>query len=127
MSGTPFLCRYVDKIGAISDKKYNNTDFKYILTNKLKVISKGFHFSDKSVLILSRSQDYEADLIGIELLRKGIDYARLNIEDITRSFNITCSIESKSNSECQIKIGSTFINTLDIAVVLFRDFNHQTE
>ena len=125
LSGTPFLCQFVDKIGAISDKKYNNTDFKYILTNKLKVIPEGFHFSDKSVLILSSSQDYEADLIGIELLRKGIDYARLNIEDITRSLNITCNIESKSNPECQIKIGSTIIKTSDIAVVLFRDFNHQ--
>jgi glutathione synthase/RimK-type ligase-like ATP-grasp enzyme len=125
LSGTPFLCQFVDKIGEISDRKYNNTDFKYILTDKLKVISEGFRFSGKSVLILSRSHDYEADLIGIELLRKGIDYARLNIEDITGSLNITCSIESKSNPECQIKIGSTYIKTSDIGVVLFRDFNHQ--
>jgi glutathione synthase/RimK-type ligase-like ATP-grasp enzyme len=125
LSGTPFLCQFVDKVGAISDKQYNNTDFKYILTNKLKVIPEGYHFSDKSVLILSRSQDYEADLIGIELLRRGIDYARLNIEDITRSLSITCNIESKSNPECQIKIGPTIINTSDIAVVLFRNFDHQ--
>ena len=124
MPGTPFLCQFVDKISTISDKK-DNTDFKYILTNKLKVIPEGFHFSDKSVLILSRSEDYEADLIGIELLRKGIDYVRLNIEDITHSLNITCSIESKSNPECQINIGSTNIKTSDIAVVLFRDFTHQ--
>jgi glutathione synthase/RimK-type ligase-like ATP-grasp enzyme len=124
LSGKPFLCQYVDKVGALSNK-YNNTDFKYILTNKLKVISEGSHFSDKSVLILSRSQDYEADLIGIELLRKGIDYVRLNVEDITRSLNITCSIESNSNPECQIKIGSTIIKSSDIAAVVFRDFNHQ--
>lgn len=124
MSGTPFLCQFVDEVKDRPNKRHN-TDFKYILTNKLKAIPEGFHFSDKSVLILSSSQDCEADLIGIELLRKGIDYARLNIEDITRSLNITCSIESKSNPECQIKIGSTTIKTSDIAVVLFRDFNHQ--
>jgi glutathione synthase/RimK-type ligase-like ATP-grasp enzyme len=122
---TPFLCQFVDKIGTISDKKDNDTDFKHILTNKLNVIKEGFHFSDKSVLLLSRREDYEADLIGIELLRKGIDYVRLNIEDVTRSLNITCSIESKSNPECQINLGSTGINTSNIAVVFFRDFIHQ--
>jgi glutathione synthase/RimK-type ligase-like ATP-grasp enzyme len=125
LSGTPFLCQFVDSVSAISDKQYNNTDFKYILTNELKIIPEDYHFSDKLVLMLSRSQDYEADLIGIELLRRGIDYVRLNIEDIARSFSITCSIESKSNPECKIKIGSTIINTSDITVALFRNFDYQ--
>jgi glutathione synthase/RimK-type ligase-like ATP-grasp enzyme len=125
LSGTPFLCHFIDKVGLVPDRQYNNTDFKYILTCKLKAIPKGYHFSDKSVLILSRNQDDEADRIGIELLRRGIDYVRLNIEDIASSLNITCSIEPKSAPECQIKIGSTIINTSDIAVVLFRHFDHQ--
>src|SRR5688572_7690469 len=110
LSGTPFLCQFVDRVSARPDRQYNNTDIKYFLTNKLKLIPEGCHFTDKFVLILTKSLDYEADLIGVELLRRGIDYVRLNIEDMACSFSITCSIKSsKPNLGCKIKIGSTVV------------------
>ena len=67
--------------------------------------------------------DLEADIVGTELLRRGIDYLRLNIEDIPHSFSICYNITQDSEPLSHIKIGASVINVSDISVVWLRNFD----
>ncbi len=121
MSDTPFLCHFVDKIQKKSEET-SSTDFGNFLTTKLKIFPENSRFSSR-VLILSSVIDVEADVVGIELLRRGIDYLRLNIEDMPHSFGICYNITQDSEPLFQIKIGSSVVNVSDISVVWLRNFD----
>lgn len=121
MSDIPFLCHFIDKV----KKKSEGTsyiDFRNFLTSKLKICPENSRFSTR-VLILSSIKDVETDVVGIELLRRGIDYLRLNIEDILYSFSASYSITPDSEPLFRIKIGSSVINVSDISVVWLRNFD----
>jgi hypothetical protein len=121
LSDIPFLCHFIDKV---KNKSEGNSyiDFRNFLTNKLKICPENSRFSTR-VLILTSVKDVETDVVGIELLRRGIDYLRLNIEDILHSFSICYSITPDSESIFRIKIGSSVINVSDISVVWLRNFD----
>ena len=121
MSDTPFLCHFVDKIQKKSEET-SSTDFGNFLTTKLNIFPENSRFSSR-VLILSSVIDAEADVVGIELLRRGIDYLRLNIEDISHSFGICYNVKMDSEPLFQIKIGSSVINVSDVSVVWLRNFD----
>jgi glutathione synthase/RimK-type ligase-like ATP-grasp enzyme len=121
LSDTPFLCHFVDKIQKKSEKK-SSIDFRNFLTTKLKIFPENNRFPSR-VLILSSAIDVEADIVGIELLRRGIDYLRLNIEDIPHSFNIFYTVTQNSEPLSLIKIGSSLISVSDISVVWLRNFD----
>src|SRR5206468_8548965 len=80
--------------------------------------------SDKRVLILTRSLDHEADIVGIELLRRGIDYVRLNVEDIPDSLKVSHMLEQDSGTESEIKLNSTVISLSDVSAVWLRNFDY---
>jgi glutathione synthase/RimK-type ligase-like ATP-grasp enzyme len=126
LPNTPFLCHFVDSVSDNSNRYYS-TDFREFLVNKLKILPKDRHFSDKSVLILSTHVDHEADIVCIELLRKGIDYVRLNVEDIPYTLSITNSVDQDSDTDCKIKLESRIINLSDISAVWLRDFDYELD
>jgi glutathione synthase/RimK-type ligase-like ATP-grasp enzyme len=123
LSGTPFLCQFVDEVKERPNKRYN-TDFKYILTQKLKILPENCRIADKSVLILGSNMDIESDLVGVELFRRGIDYIRLNTEDIPCVLGVSYSVGHHSATCYQLKIGSTVVDLSDISVVLLRNFDY---
>lgn len=123
MSGIPFLCNFVDRFTDNSSKNYL-TNFREILVNKLNLVSSNHHFSDKCVLILSRSLDLETDIVCIELLRKGIDYVRLNAEDVPHKLIMTNSLEQDLDTEYQISLDSVITNLSDISAVWLRNFDY---
>ena len=121
MPGIPFLCHFVDKFEKKPEETLS-TDFRDFLATKVKIFPEcGLFFS--KVLILSSIMDLEADIVGTELLRRGIDYLRLNIEDIPHSFSICYNITQDSEPLSHIKIGASVINVSDISVVWLRNFD----
>jgi glutathione synthase/RimK-type ligase-like ATP-grasp enzyme len=74
------------------------------------------------VLILGSSTDIESDLVGVELFRRGIDYVRLNVEDIPLALGVSYSVGRHSVAQHQIKLGPTIVDLSDISVVWLRNF-----
>jgi glutathione synthase/RimK-type ligase-like ATP-grasp enzyme len=126
LSDIPFLCHFLDDIHNNLNLNFS-TDFKSILENNLHISLDNSINSNKRILILSRKLDYEVDVVTIELIRRGIDYVRLNLEDILHSFTITYSIEQKSDIDCQIKLHSNNTDLSNISVVWLRNFDYGIE
>ena len=87
----PFLCNFVNQTFDIHDEE--STDLAQFMRQKGLLARNS---SDERVLIIAQNYDIEADLIGIGLLRQGIDYIRLNIDDIPESVRVGCSISNDS-------------------------------
>lgn len=122
MPNIPFLCHFVD---SVSDKfkSDQSKDFRKFLA-ELKLLPKNHHLSDKCVLILSSILDREADIVCIELLRRGIDYVRLNSEEIPYTLSVSNRLDIDSITDCQIKLDSIATNLTDISAVWVRDFDY---
>lgn len=73
------------------------------------------------VLILTKRMDIESDLIGIQLLRNGIEYIKINEEDIPLDFGAEFRV-GRENSVL-LKLRDKEIVTESIKVVLFRYFD----
>jgi glutathione synthase/RimK-type ligase-like ATP-grasp enzyme len=118
----PFLCQFVDEIRDIPAR--SQTDLKHFLTKKFNVFSaqKG-SLSDKQVLVLARDYDPEADIIGICLLSRGIDYVRLNVEDIPSQIRIRYTINQNSDPKVESTIREQTLDTSKISVVWQRQFD----
>lgn len=123
MPQTPFLCRFVDSVKNRS-KGNDCIDFREFLAKTLKILPTKHNYSDRCVLILSTNLDRETDIVCVELIRRGIDYVRLNVEEIHTNLSIEYGVEQDSNSQSQIKIGSLLSNLSDISAVWLRDFDY---
>ena len=73
------------------------------------------------VLILTKKSDIESDLIGIQLLKNGIDYIKINEEDIPLNFGIEFRVGNKT--DILLKLRNKKIIVDNIKVVLFRYFD----
>ncbi|OGR10730.1 MAG: hypothetical protein A2277_00410 [Desulfobacterales bacterium RIFOXYA12_FULL_46_15] len=69
-------------------------------------------------LILSSINDREADWVGIELMKRGIDYLRINSEDISADIGITCT-----DAGIRLCIGDERVTPSNTSVVLLRRFS----
>jgi glutathione synthase/RimK-type ligase-like ATP-grasp enzyme len=117
----PILCQFIDEV---KDRPVRHSkDLKYFLTEKLKIFSPIESFSDEPVLMLTRKFDVEADMVGIELLRRGIDYIRLNIDDIPAQLCIKYHVQKDSDSKIEFKLREQVIDPSKISVVWLRDFD----
>lgn len=123
MPNTPFLCHFVDSVKCRSNGN-NSIDFRVFLAKTLNLLPEKQHYSDKCVLILSTNLDKETDIVCVELIRRGIDYVRLNVEDIHNNFSVEYGVEHDSNSHCRIKIGSLLTDLSEISAVWLRDFDY---
>ena len=79
----------------------------------------GFSAAHAKVLILSTQGDLESDLIGLILLSKGVDYLRINVEDISNNIQITI----QGDRDFKITVKNQVVNLSDIQVVFVRRFD----
>ena len=123
MSNIPFLCHFVDDVSNKPIRK-QSTDFREFLAKKLKLLPTDRPYSNKCVLILTTTLDREADVVSTELLRRGIDYLRLNAEDVHSCLTVTNILKNDSGTECQIKLDSLMVDLSNISAVWLRDFDY---
>lgn len=113
----------MDDIDILSSSKKPNTDFRKLLTNYLMIFKPSEKISDKLVLILTRGSDRESDYIGIGLMRRGIDYVRLDIEDVPDLLRIRYSINKQGVQSIQFLLDEREIDIAHISAVFLRDFD----
>lgn len=77
------------------------------------------------VLILSRRLDPESDLVGLELLSRGIDHIRVNIEDIPTACRLSFEAAASETGDFDIHAGGRTVRGADISVALLRHFGVQ--
>ena len=75
-----------------------------------------------TVLILTKKADIESDLVGIQLLKHGIDYVKITEEDIPLNFRIEFDI-GKSNSLPFTLRNRQIQSLMKLKIVLFRYFD----
>jgi len=79
----------------------------------------------KSVIIFTRRYDPEADLVGIDLLTKGIDYIQYNLEDFYRNA-FSKQIFKNSTPYTEISLDGKDFNLNTITVAWLRHFDITT-
>lgn len=115
-SANPFLFYFVSKINDLPIG--NSTDIRKFLGEK-KILS-NHSFTQDQVLIITRSHDLEADLIGMSLLKEGIDYIRLNVDDIPNSVRTRCAISNEIEDNIFFDISGYLLDPSKISVALLR-------
>ena len=124
MSGQPLLCNFIDLVKDIP--KRESTDPKYFLSKKINAFVHSEQSKAKQALIFTRNIDPEADSVGVELLRRGINYVRLNIEDIPLNVQVKYSFEKDCHVKIGLKIQDEIVDISNIYVVLYRHFDINT-
>jgi len=118
---TPFLCHFVNDI---SEEPQTYNDIRELFIKDLKEGKKEeelkkFSAAETKVLILSMQNDLESDLVGLVLLSKGIDYLRIDVEDIPNDIKIIVQAEKQS---VIIAKKNHVVNLAKIEVVFMRLF-----
>lgn len=78
---------------------------------------------DKKVLILTSDYDPEANLVGIGLRNKGIDYVRLNTDDVPNRIRVKYSIGPRSDLAVRFAVQNRSYGTSEFSVVWLRNFD----
>lgn len=114
---TPFLCSFVNEI---REAQPNSDDIRELYLKDLEENDQErFSVTETRVLILSTHGDLESDLIGLILLSKGVDYLRINVEDIPNDIQISIHGED----EVKITIKNQVVILSKIQVVFVRHFD----
>jgi glutathione synthase/RimK-type ligase-like ATP-grasp enzyme len=111
----------VDDITTLPGDKRPNTDFRQFLANDLRIFKPSDKVSNKLVLILARRLDRESDYVGIDLMRKGLDYVRINIEDIPNLLKVRYSINQDIQS-IKFLVDRREIDAAQVSAVYLRNF-----
>jgi glutathione synthase/RimK-type ligase-like ATP-grasp enzyme len=98
----------------------NNTD-PLDLIEKLNITDNSNLNSSPEVLILTKKMDIESDLVGIQLLKDGIEYVKITEEDIPLKFGVEFSVGK--NNKFVFKLGRRVFDCKNIKLVLFRYFD----
>jgi glutathione synthase/RimK-type ligase-like ATP-grasp enzyme len=124
LSGLPFLCQYIDSIKDVPTK--NPTDIKYLIKKlNIPLTTDNNSSNKKLVLMLTADYDPEADLVGRRLWARGIDYVRLNTDDIPNRLQVYYSINKHgcSDQNFSFALGDTdFLDTSKIVVTWLHHF-----
>ena len=109
-SHIPFLCQFVRESTNIETS--NELDPRYFSLRKLNA-EPGTILSDEIIIIFTRKNDPETSIVCSKLLDRGIDYIRLNIEDLL-NIEVVGSVNENSNSP-YMKIKS---NGMEVDIVI---------
>src|SRR5437660_926460 len=122
--GYPLLCRFVDRVS----RPRRAADFKAFLVDQCSYLFEGTDRLIPRVLVFSRVADVEVDLLGLQLLGRGIDYARFNQEDVPEFTRIALRVVSGPYHPSQVafELGGSVIDTAAISVVLYRHFHPES-
>ncbi|HKU82887.1 MAG TPA: hypothetical protein VJP58_02500 [Candidatus Nitrosocosmicus sp.] len=119
MAGKPYFFNFVE---SSSTKKIQNlTIDPQILIDRMNIEKNASARTYPTVLILTKKADIESDLVGIQLLKNGIDYVKITEEDIPLNFGF--SFEIIKNEKSLLYLRNRRINPRNIKIVLFRYFD----
>ena len=91
MAGKPYFFNFVE---SSSIKKIQNlTIDPQILLDRMNIGKNVTTRAAPTVLILTKKADIESDLVGIQLLKHGIDYVKITEEDIPLNFESNLILE----------------------------------
>lgn len=121
MSKLPFLLNFPNKVISLNNLG-GGLDFR---ANMVKVYGKEIlssNYDEETILILTRIHDQEADMVGLELASKGINYIRINIDEVPQKYNLSIHFQKGAP---KITIEGPDFNRLyltDVDVVWLRRF-----
>jgi glutathione synthase/RimK-type ligase-like ATP-grasp enzyme len=121
LSDKPFLCQFVDDVNILSTDKRANADFRKFLTSDLRIFKPSEKISNKLILILARRSDRESDYVGIGLIRRGVDYVRLDIEDIPDLLRVRYCIK-RGIASIKFRLDEREIDVANVSAVYLRNF-----
>ncbi len=96
----------------------SNTDPLYLI-KKLNIPN---YKPDPKVLILTKKNDLEVDLLGIKLLKNEIEYVKVTEEDIPESLRVEFSL-AKHENNFSITVGKQRVDLSKIKLILLRYFD----
>jgi glutathione synthase/RimK-type ligase-like ATP-grasp enzyme len=114
---SPLLCQFIDKV----EDALTRDPLADLLANR-SLLHKD-SFSERKVLMLTNDYDPEANLVGIALRNKGIDFVRLSTNDIPSRTQIRYSIGQNSDLKLEFAIRKKSLDISKISVVLLRNFD----
>lgn len=115
MPDLPFLCQFIDRIEEAQPDILGDVLAERSLTDVSS--------DARKVLMLTNNYDPEANLVGIGLRNKGIDYVRLKIGDIPRKLLIRYNIDDKSGkAKLNFWIQKQLLDSSKVSVVWLRNF-----
>jgi glutathione synthase/RimK-type ligase-like ATP-grasp enzyme len=116
MPNLPFLCQFIDGIVNVPVDPFSDFLAERSLSPRDRV-------AKEKVLILTKDYDVEASLVGINLRSRGIDFVRLNVNDVPHRLRIRYSLNPGSHLRIEITVGKQILETSDIQVILLRHFD----
>lgn len=117
MPNQPFLCHFID---AVEDVRVKDSLGDILSQRCINIENPSLR---KKVLILASDYDPEANLVGIGLRNKGIDYVRLNIDDVPHRIKVRYSIGPRSDLAVEFTIQNQLYVTSALSVVWLRNFD----
>lgn len=117
MPDQPFLCRFIDTIEEVPADVLG-----YLLAERSLVADDAS--ATRMVLILTNNYDPEANLVGIGLRNKGIDYVRLSIGDIPSKTRIRYKMAENSDIlKLDFSIQKRLVDSSQVSLVWLRNFD----
>lgn len=119
MKNKPFYFNFLEILDYKGIKRRNTDPLKLI--EQLNLDKKVKSNENPKILILTKKTDLEADLLGIQFLKHGLEYIKILEEDIPVKFRH--SFSTGIRNEFTIQSGNRRLDLKDIRVVLFRYFD----
>ena len=116
----PFLCRHVDEIRR--RRPVEPLELHTFLEKKLPSIFSGGSALCPKVLILTERGDVESDLISLHLLSRGVDFVRLNREDIPFHCSMSFKPSEPGKRLTLLNVSGRYIKPNNIKIAIFRRF-----
>lgn len=113
------MFNFLEKLDYKEVLKYNTNPLD--LLDKLNIGKRTNDEVSPKVLMLTKRFDIESDLLGIQLLKNGIEYIKITEEDIP--INLGAEFSIGSNNKFVLQLGKKKINPKEIRIVLFRYFD----
>ena len=110
---------YLFKYARVRPNQILDFDFKDYLEKRNLELNND---KNKKVLMLTNRSDYDSAILGINLIRQGVDYIRVDVEDIPINVRYLFKVNS-SGANYSFILNSLKVDLDNIGVVWLRDFN----
>jgi glutathione synthase/RimK-type ligase-like ATP-grasp enzyme len=117
LSNQPFLCHFINKVEDVQIK-----DPVRDILDKRSLLHK-HNSARRKVLMLTSDYDPEANLVGIGLRNRGIDYVRLNTDDVPCRVKVSYRVRQDFDLAVKFAIRKHSLESSEISVVWLRNFD----
>lgn len=120
----PFLMNFSKKEINLNDIG-GDIDFRTNMKNIFGIENLNLNNNQETVLVFSRIHDSEADLVCVELAKKGVNYIRLNADYFPEKYKFTYKQDNNKDMELLLKYQDEEINFKNISVIWYRHFDYE--